>query len=271
MSIPTVDDDLVQAALRASRSLSKDVADVPVIAIAKEAGMSRSTLIRRLGGSRASLDEAVRAAGHDPGGQVPVRQRALDAAAEVISTMGLTAATLEAVADRAQCSVPSLYLTFGGRDQLLSAVFERHSPLLDVEDFFAASPGDLRTTVREFYRLFTESFGREPRVAPALLADALARPDSPAIQNLMQTAIPRVLGSIGAWLTCEVEAGNIRDIPLMLLTQQLLAPVAIHMLLRPAIPNLPGFALPDIDSVCDTFTETFLSATAITKERDRKD
>jgi hypothetical protein len=34
--------------------------------------MSRSTLLRRLGDSRAALDEAVRAAGVDPGGQ-PVR------------------------------------------------------------------------------------------------------------------------------------------------------------------------------------------------------
>lgn len=237
---------------------------MPVIAIAKEAGVSRSTLIRRLGGSRAALDEAVRAAGHDPGGQAPVRLRALDAAAEVISTMGLAALTLEAVADGAQCSLPSLYLSFGGRDELLRAVFERHSPLLDIEDFFATVPGDLRTTVRQFYRLFAEAFSREPRVAPALLADALARPNSPAIRNLMQTTFPRVLGSIGGWLNREVDAGRIRDIPMPLLIQQLLAPVAIHMLLRPAMPQPPGFALPDIDSVCHTFTETFLAATATT-------
>ncbi|HWS92151.1 MAG TPA: hypothetical protein VN306_06530, partial [Mycobacterium sp.] len=57
----TVTDDLVQAALRAARALGKDVADVPVIAIAREAGLSRSTLIRRLGGTRAALDAAVRA------------------------------------------------------------------------------------------------------------------------------------------------------------------------------------------------------------------
>lgn len=260
----TVGDDLVQAALRAARALGKDVADVPVIVIAREAGVSRSTLIRRLGGSRAALDEAVRAAGVDPGGQVPVRTRALDAAAEVISTSGLAATTLDAVADRAQCSLNSLYATFGGRDELLRAVFERHSPLLDIEDFFDTTPGDLRTTVHQFYRLIARAFSREPRVAPALLADALARPDSPAIQNLLRHSAPRLLATIGAWLTREVEAGHIRDLPLTLLTQQLLAPVVIHMLLRPALPQLPGFALPDVDTVCDTFADMFLSATAAT-------
>src|ERR1043166_7268659 len=89
-SQPAVDelpvaDELVQAALRAAEKRGKDVADVPVLAIAYEAGMSRSTLLRRLGGSRAALDKAVRAAGVDPGGQAPVRTRALDAAAALIS------------------------------------------------------------------------------------------------------------------------------------------------------------------------------------------
>ena len=112
-------DDLVAAALRAAGALGRDVADVPVIAIAREAGISRSTLIRRLGGKRAALDEAVRAAGVDPGGQAPVRTRALDAAADLISGSGLSGLTLEAIAARAQCSANSLYAAFA----LLSFIF----------------------------------------------------------------------------------------------------------------------------------------------------
>ena len=49
--------DVVAAALRAAENLGRDVADVPLIAIAREAGMSRSTLIRRLNGSRQPLDD----------------------------------------------------------------------------------------------------------------------------------------------------------------------------------------------------------------------
>jgi AcrR family transcriptional regulator len=262
--LPTVSEDLVQAALQAARALGKDVADVPVIAIARGAGLSRSTLIRRLGGSRGALDEAVRAAGVDPGGQAPVRTRALDAAATLISTTGLASATLEAIAAQAQCSVNSLYAVFAGRDELLRAVFERHSPLLDIEDFFNVTQTDLRTTVRQLYRLIAHTLNREPRVAPALLAEALARPDSPAVQNLLQHNAPRLLATIGAWLTGEVQAGRIRDLPLPLLTQQLLTPVVIHMLVRPAMPNVPGIELPDIDTTCDTFTDTFVRAVATT-------
>ena len=261
---PTVDDDLVQAALRAADALGKDVADVPVLAIARQAGISRSTLIRRLGGSRAALDDAVRAAGVDPGGQAPVRIRALDAAATLISTTGLSSATLEAVAAHAQCSVNSLHLIFAGRDELIRAVFERHSPLLDIEDFFTSDHGDLATTVCQFYRLLAENLIREPRVAPAVLAEALARPSSPAVQNLLQHNAPRLLASIGAWLDNEVQANTIRDIPAPLLTQQLMSPIVMHMMVRPAMPHIPGVELPDIDTTCDTFADAFLRAVATT-------
>jgi len=257
-----VSDDLVQAALRAARALGKDVADVPVIAIAREAGISRSTLIRRLGGTRAALDDAVRAAGVDPGGQVPVRTRALDAAAELVESSGLAAATLEAIAVRAGCSVNSLYGVFGGRDELLRALFERHSPLLQIEDFFDGDHGDLPATVRRLYGMIAHTLDREPRVAPALLAEALARPGSPAIQNLLSHNAPRLLASLGAWLTSEIQAGRLIDLPLPLLMQQLIAPIAIHMLLRPTMPQIPGIELPDLDTTCDTFTGTFLRAAA---------
>jgi AcrR family transcriptional regulator len=201
-----------------------------------------------------------------------VRTRALDAAAHIISSNGLAAATLEAIAVQAECSVHSLYVTFGGRDELLRAVFERHSPLLDLEDFFDSDHGDLATTVRRLYGLLVEVLDREPRVAPALLAEALARPDSPAIQNLLRHNAPRMLATLGAWLTEEVRMGRLLDLPLPLLMQQLMAPVTLHMLVRPATPHIPGVELPDLDTVCETFTHTFLRATstAPTAKRDRR-
>lgn len=258
-----VRDDLVQAALRAARALGKDVADVPVIAIAREAGISRSTLIRRLGGTRDTLDAAVRAAGVDPGGQAPVRTRALDAAAALIERQGLAAATLDAIAIQAQCSVHSLYAVFGGRDELLRALFERHSPLLAIEDFFDSDHGDLASTVRQLYGMIAHTLAAEPRVAPALLAEALARPDSPAIQNLMGHNAPRLLASIGAWLTAEIEAGHIREMPLVVLLQLLIAPASVHMLMRPTMGRIPGIELPDLDDVCDIFADAFLLTVAL--------
>ena len=255
--------DLVDAALRAAQALGKDVADVPVVAIAAQAGISRSTLLRRLGGSRTALDAALRTAGVDPGGQPPVRVRALDATAALISESGLAATTLEAVAARAECSVFSLHAAFGGRDGLMRAVFERYSPILDFENFFNQPHGDLRTTVGAFYRVMAQALSREPRVAPALFAETFARPDSPATRSLVEHAAPRMFGVLGHWLDGQMRDGHVRDLPAPLLAQQLLAPMVFHLFTRPAAQKAALPSLPDIDTVCDVFADAFLRAVGV--------
>lgn len=255
--------DLVQAALRAAQMLGKDVADVPVVAIATEAGISRSTLLRRLGGTRTTLDDAVRAAGHDPGGLPPVRVRALDAAADLISQSGLAAATLDAIATRAECSVFSLRWAFGGRDQLMRAVFERHSPILDIEEFLAGADGDFRSTVRGLYRTLAAALSREPRVAPAMFAEAFSRPGSPAVQSLLSYTGPRILSVLGQWFDREIQDGNIREEPPVVLVQQLLGPMMFHMFTRPALPK----PVPTIDQVCEFFADNFIQAVSPSKNR----
>lgn len=257
-----VADELVHAALRAAEKRGKDVADVPVLAIAREAGISRSTLLRRLGGTRAALDDAVRAAGVDPGGQMPVRARALAAAATLISESGLAAATLEAIAVRAGCAAHSLYMTFGSRDELLRIVFERYSPIPVFEDVLDAATDDLAATIRSLYQALAARLAHEPRVAPAILAEVLARPASPTVQTLSQHAAPRMLEVLGSWFTAQVQRGTIRDQPTTLLIQQLVGPMVMHMLGRPALANFAEVELPDLDTVCELLTANFVRAVA---------
>ncbi|MBV8860692.1 MAG: TetR/AcrR family transcriptional regulator [Mycobacterium sp.] len=254
--------EVVEAALRAAADLGRDVADVPLITIAREAGMSRSTLVRRLNGTRQPLDDAVRAAGVEPGGRPPVRERAIQAAASLISDRGLAAVTLEAVASQANCSVHSVYAVFGGRDELLRAVFDRYGPILDLDDAFSDPDAELAETVHRIYRLVAEAFSREPRVAPAMLAELLARPTGAAGQALAQYTAPRMLAGVGQWLATEVAAGRIRDLPLPLLIQQLLAPIGIHTMVRPAIGTVPEVELPELDQACVVFADAFLRAVA---------
>ncbi|QLL09903.1 TetR/AcrR family transcriptional regulator [Mycobacterium vicinigordonae] len=259
----------MEAALRASEELGKDVADIPVGVIARQAGMSRSTLLRRLGGSRTALDHAVRGRGVDPGG-APVRIRATDAAAILIEENGLAAATLEAIAVRAECSVPSLYANFGTRDGLLRAVFERHSPVLDLEEFFARPhERDLRKTVLGFYSVLARELARPPRVVPAMFAEVFARPSSPSVTVLIEHAFPRMLGLVGGWLSAEVAAGRVRELPMPLLIQQLMAPMMIHLLMRPLAERTDLVTLPDLDVVCEVFADTFVRAVATREKRSK--
>ncbi|MFE4451687.1 TetR/AcrR family transcriptional regulator [Streptomyces sp. NPDC056796] len=236
------------------------VADVPLITVAEEAGMSRSTLMRRLGGTRRTLDEAVRARGVDPGGHKPVRERAVEAAGLLISENGLAAATLERVAIATNCSVHSLYAAFGSRNDLLCAIYERYSPILDVEAVFSGPRGDLPDTVRAIYRALVDALQREPRVLPAMIADALSRPDDPAVRAVYERLFPRLLDGIGRWLTEEIAAGRIRDLPLLPLMQQMTGPVLFHFLLRPALEHLQRAELPTTEETLEVFTQNFLRA-----------
>jgi AcrR family transcriptional regulator len=257
-----VPNGLVQAAIRAARQRGEDVADVPLIALAEAAGLSRSTLLRRIGGSRRVLDEAVRAAGVDPGGRRPVRDRAIEAGAQLISEQGLASATMEAIAAAAQCSVHSLYAAFGGRDELLGAIYQRYSPIRDLEGILAEPRADLAETVHGVYRALVASLTRQPRVAPAMLADLFSRPDGPT-GRVFQRYFPQALHYVGGWLTSEVRAGRLRPLPLPLLIQQLLGPLVMDLLLRPALTEALAPDLPGVEETCSLFADAFLRAVAL--------
>lgn len=249
----TVSPELVAAAIRAAEQCGKDVADVPLATIAHTAGTSRSTLVRRLNGSRRALDEAVRAAGVDPGGR-PVRVRAIEAGAWLVSEHGLATVTLESVAAAADCSVHSLYGIFGSRDELFAAIYERYSPLNDVLHLGADPSVTLEQTVADFYRTTAATLTREPRVAAAMLSDLLGNPRGIAAR-IFARYIPRVRASLGGYLATQVKAGRIRDIPVPLLMQQLMGPLLAHVLMRPAVAGEV-----DLEQACSAFASTFLRA-----------
>ncbi|WP_343246065.1 TetR/AcrR family transcriptional regulator [Streptomyces sp. SID5785] len=257
---PAVPPEIVDAALRVAAARAVPVADVTLREIAQEAGISRSTLLRRLGGTRRTLEEALRTAGVEPGTQKPVRERAIDAAATLISEHGLVVVTFERVAASAGCSVHSLYAAFGGRDELLHAVFLRYSPVVDIETLLKGPREDFETTVRRVYALFVTALEREPRVLSAFLAEVFARPHDTGVQALFQRIFPRMLGAVGTWLDDEVAAGRVRDLPRILLAQQMTSPVVLHSLLRPSFAQLPGVDLPPRDEAIETFTRAFLRA-----------
>jgi AcrR family transcriptional regulator len=250
---------LVAAAVQAAEQSGKDVADVPLEAIAQAAGVSRSTLVRRLNGSRQALDEAVRAAGIDPGSR-PVWVRAIEAGAWLISERGLANVTLDSVAEAAECSVHSLYSVFGSRDELFAAIYEHYSPFHDVLRISADPSASLEETVAELYRTIAAALIREPRVATAMLSDVLGNPHGIGAR-IFARYFPRVRGSVGGWLTTHVEAGRIRDIPIPLLLQQLLGPLLAHVLMRPALPGEVN-----LEQICMEFTAAFLRAVGTSKD-----
>ncbi len=258
----TIGEDIVRAATAAADASGLAVADVPLDEIASRAGISRATLYRRIG-SRQALEEAVRAAGVEPGSRPDVRERATLAAARLIADQGLGALTLEAVADAASCSVPSIHSQIGGREGLLAAVFERYSPLVRVETIVASPGPSFDATIRAVYAAAFDAATAEPRVLPALLAEVLARPQGRVAAELGPRFVPRVFGSLGAWLDGEVRAGRVRALPIPLLLQLLVGPMVLHVLSREAIRRLTGQPAPPRDAVVDALTAAYCRAVAL--------
>lgn len=252
-----VEGRLIEAAIRAARDEGRDVAEVSLVVIARAAGVSRSTLLRRLGGSRSALDDAVRDAGVDPGGRIPVRDRAVAAAARLIAARGLGSITLAAVADEAGCSLPAVHAAFDGRDSLLAAVFDRHSPLPELIAVAQDPPAGLEPLVRQVYRTLITVLHREPRVFPALLSDLLSRPTGPAAE-LMRGNAPKVVGAMAALFGPYQASGALRPLPFPILLQLLTGPMLLHLVLRPGLE--PALPVPPIDEATELFAAAFLRA-----------
>ncbi|HZA12765.1 TetR/AcrR family transcriptional regulator [Mycobacterium sp.] len=257
---------LVAAAIGAAEQCGRDVADVPVAAIARAAGLSRSTLLRRLGGSRRALDDAVRAAGVEPGGRRPVRERAVEAGATLISERGPVTVTLEAVAQAADCSVDSLYAVFGTRDELFAAIYEQYSPFHDLVHLCADPASDLKPTVAGIYHAMATTLTRSPRVAPAMFADLLGNPNGP-IAPVFARYFPKAMSAMREWLSAQVHAGRIRDIAVPLLVQMLIGPLWAHLLFRQVMPAESAWRTVSLEQACSEFTDGFLRAVAVPQNR----
>lgn len=252
------------AAIAEAEESGRPVAELSLDRIARRAGISRSTIFRRVR-KRQALDDAVRAAGVDPGRQPSVRDRAIAAAAELIVADGVGALTIESVARHAGCAVTSIHTQCGGRGGLLAAVFERYAPLPTVERMMAAdSPqfaesAEFADGVRAIYTTVFDTVATDIGVLEALFAEALARPDGAVMQLVRERILARITTAIGGWLDTQIRAGRCADLPLSLLLPLLISPISVHLIVRKRL-IAAGRSVPDRLHVIETMTGAFCQA-----------
>jgi AcrR family transcriptional regulator len=256
-----MDMTIVAAAIAEADESGTPVADLSLDRIARRAGVSRSTMFRRIH-SRQALEAAVRQAGVDPGRRPTVRDRAVAAATELIVANGVGALTLEAVARRAGCALTSVHTQFGGRDGLLAAVFERHAPLPVVERVLAPDGRRFERfedAVGAVYTAVFDTLSADDGVIEALLAEVLARPDGLVMQLARERLVPRIVKTVGGWLRAEIRAGRCQDLPLSLLLPLLIAPISFHVIARKRL-LAAGAPVPGRATVIQTMTGAFCRA-----------
>jgi AcrR family transcriptional regulator len=259
-----MDSGIVQAAMAEAQETGTPVAELSLDQIARRAGVSRSTIYRRVRNRRA-LDEAVRKAGADPGGRVGVADRAIAAATDVIIADGVAALTVDGVARRVGCSVSAVHTAFGGREGLLVAVFERHAPLPTVVQLMADHPEmftDFENGVRAIYTVVFDTVNGQQGgtgVLEALIAEMLAKPNGVGAQLFRDRILPRITANIGGWLTDQIDAGRCADLPLSLLVPLLISPISVHLITRGRL-TAAGASVPDRQTVIDVMTAAFCNA-----------
>jgi AcrR family transcriptional regulator len=260
-----MDSGIVQAAMAEAQETGTPVAELSLDQIARRAGVSRSTIYRRVRNRRA-LDEAVRKAGADPGDRVGVADRAIAAATDVIIADGVAALTVDGVARRVECSVSAVHTAFGGREGLLAAVFERHAPLPTVVQLMADHPEmftDFENGVRAIYTVVFDTVNGQQGLAPlsdeALFAEMLAKPNGVGAQLFRDRILPRITANIGGWLTDQIDAGRCADLPLSLLVPLLISPISVHLITRGRL-TAAGASVPDRQTVIDVMTAAFCNA-----------
>lgn len=247
------------AAIAEAEHSGTSVADLSLDRIAARAGISRSTIFRRIR-SRQALEDAVREAGVDPGRRVGVRDRAIAVAAELIVAEGVGALTVEEVARRVGCAVTSVHTQCGGRDGLLGAVFERHAPLPTVERMFSAEPfADLADGIRAIYTVIMDLSDVDIGVIEALFAEVLAKPNGAVSRLAGERIVPRIVATIGGWLADQARAGRCADLPASVLLPLFVAPVSVHLIVRRRLVAA-GEPVPEKESVVDAMTDAFCRA-----------
>lgn len=255
-----IDSGLVEAAIDEARDSGVDLSALSLTRVARRAGISRATLFRRIG-NREALEAAVRRQGVDPGTRRTVRERALEAALELIETNGVEALTLDQVAHRAGCSVTSVHTQFDGREGLLYALFERYSPMVSIERLLDRyRPERFEDQVREVYEAVFDVAMRRRAVLAALISNVLGRPSGPISQFAQRSAIPRILGRIGTWLSEEAAKGNCRALPVTIAAPLLLGPALAHVGARTVLEHQGEIIPPPVDTVIDTLTGAFCRA-----------
>jgi AcrR family transcriptional regulator len=266
VEVPT---DIVNAAIQTAQRRRESLAEVPIIAIAKAAGISRSTLLRRLGGTRAALDAALVARGLDLGRRPDVRERAITAAAKIMNKYGLEAATLEAVAAQAECSVPSLHAIFGARDDLWTAVFDRYGPLRGLEAIAANLPSSPEERIHAVCRTLIAALEREPQVLPALWADFLSRPDG-AASRLVKSKVSRAMQSLTSVLAPPTTSVESREVPVTVMIELLLGPLFFHALFTPRLWGKNPQRTLSNDEFADVLASAFMCALSRRNSSERR-
>jgi len=197
---------------------------------ARAAGKSRATFYRHFK-SREALLEALEVA-PEPG----TRERILAAAVEMVGALGLTALSMDDLADRAGVSRATLYRVFSGKSALLVGLIESYSPLEPVCRVILANQHEppavlMPELARTAYgAVYAGGENRAGLVRALFFEVSGLRLET---EEAASDAITRVVGLLVAYLVRQMAEGRLRRVHPLLALQSFIGPILFHILTRP--------------------------------------
>lgn len=239
-----------------ARGLIREGKRVTVDQIARSAGVSRTSFYRAFE-SRDALLEALEVT-PEPG----ARQRLLDAALEMVGAHGLSALSMDELAERAEVSRATLYRLFPGKSALFTALVTTYSPLEPVIETLTAMrdqppevvmPAIARTVYRTTYGRGADRTG----LIRALFFEVTGL--APDTEEAARLAIGKVVGAAMLYLTAQMAEGRLRPMHPMLALQSFVGPIVFHVMTRAAAERVLGLDIEGEKAVTE-LAETWLRA-----------
>jgi len=258
-----IDDKLIDQIVDIATARGVPVAELSTDELADALGISRSTLYRRIG-TRQVLNAAMRAAGVDTGERPKAPERVIEAAAALIREGGLPAMTMESVASRANVALPTIFALFGNRTGLLAQVFERHGPVPRIahhlRDLEYGDVDGFQACIRGAYGELWDVLMAEHGLIAAMVLELLNDPDGDVRRFVEQHYLPQVFNRLLPWLARQAANGIVRDLPPLILGQQFVAPMVMHLATRPLVQSARVAPLPERDAACAIFADLYCAA-----------
>ncbi len=203
--------------------------------LAHAAGVSRASFYRAFSSRRALL--AALEVAPAPG----ARDRILEAAVRMVGASGLSALSMEELADTAGVSRATLYRLFPGKPALFTALVRTYSPVEPVLALLETHGGDppekvLPEIARAVHR--TVHAGGETRAGllRALFFEVSSL--SPDAEEAVRETLLKVIGGMVGYLEAQMQKGRLRRMHPVIALQAFIGPIFFHLITRPAADRL---------------------------------